>query len=136
MRKPVRILAVILTLLTLVACSNPGGGGTTTFNYSGEWVGTVDDYAVGKGEAKVSMTQVGMDVFGNWVLTKDGVIMNSGDATGVVNGDDVALELRPSDPTTCPYNVLVTRSGNTLSGTYTAFNCTVALGGSINLIKK
>jgi hypothetical protein len=44
--------------------------------------------------------------------------------------------LTPSVPTTCPFNLTATLSGTTMSGTYAAYNCTVAESGTFTATKQ
>jgi hypothetical protein len=80
------------------------------------------------------VTQKGSELAGTWQAEfNEGT--NGGSAVGVVNGNEVVLELHPSQATACPYNVVATRSGDTLSGNYSAFNCTVTVTGTLTISK-
>ena len=52
-----------------------------------------------------------------------------------MTGAALDLTLSPGDPETCPFNVAATVTGNTITGTYAAFNCTIAISGSIDLVR-
>jgi hypothetical protein len=60
---------------------------------------------------------------------------NGGSLSGTVTGSSLSVTLSPSDPLTCPFQVTATVNGNRITGTYAAFNCTVALSGSISLTR-
>jgi hypothetical protein len=61
---------------------------------------------------------------------------DAGNLSGTVSGNGVSMVLSPSVPTYCPYSVNAQVSGNRMDGTYATFNCTVAVTGTINLVKQ
>ena len=60
---------------------------------------------------------------------------NSGTLSGTIAGSTLSLTLTPSDPRTCPFDLTATVSGNRITGTYAAFNCTVPVSGAIDLAR-
>lgn len=123
-----------MALAAVLAACGTGTEGTASYNYSGTWTGTMQDSVAGPGTATVTMTQSGSDLAGTWqAVFAQGT--NGGSAVGVVNGNEVAMELYPSQATACPYNVVATRSGDTLSGNYAAFNCTESVTGTLTISK-
>lgn len=132
--KDIRLTFLVIALSTLLAACGSSGGGSASFDYSGTWTGTIQDSVAGQGNVTLTMTQNGDDLAGTWESTfAEGT--NGGSAVGVVNGNEVVLELHPSQATACPYNVVATRSGDTLSGNYSAFNCTANVTGTLTISK-
>lgn len=128
------ILATVLVFVAvgLTACSS--GGGPAPFNYGGQWSGTIQDSVAGSGTITATLTQSGSSIGGTWQATFLAGV-NGGSAVGVINGSQVALELHPSDAMACPYNVVAHRTGSTLSGNYSAFNCTGTITGTVTISK-
>jgi hypothetical protein len=56
--------------------------------------------------------------------------------TGSIFGNGVTMTLQSSVLTECPYNMTVTVSGSSMTGTYAAFNCTVSASGVISLTQQ
>ena len=117
-----RLLVLALALL-LSAC---GVGGS---DYSGSYVGSVVDTVGGAGTASITIAQSGSQLSGSWQIGF-GSLVNSGSLQGVASGNSVSAQLLPSRAGACPYTLTATRSGNTLSGNYSAFNCTQPLSGT------
>ena len=125
------VLAVLV--LVLAACGTAGGGGGGgSINFAGSWSGELVDSSIGAGRVQAHLTQSGTDLGGTW-QSEIADVVNSGSAIGVVNGSDIILELIPSNPTTCPFRLVGTGTGNSLTGTYAAFNCTISVGGTFTL---
>jgi hypothetical protein len=80
----------------------------------------------------VTIVQSGANIAGTWQALAPG-LTNGGNVVGIVDNTQVLAQLNPSDPTTCPFDVVAVRSGSTLSGTYAAFDCTVAVTGTLVL---
>jgi ABC-type glycerol-3-phosphate transport system substrate-binding protein len=120
-------------MLFLSACAGGSGGGSTpSFSYSGTWTGTINDSLAGAGTITVTLVQAGSNIAGTWQALFPAVGgSNGGNIVGVIDNTQVLAQLNPSDPTTCPYDVVAVRSGNTLSGTYAAFDCTIAVTGAL-----
>ena len=124
---------VVALVLLLAACGSTGG--STAFSYGGNWVGTMNDSFAGSGTMTATMAQSGSNLVGTWQATfAEGG--NGGNLIGVIEGNQVILQMNPSDPTTCPFEAVATRSGSTLSGTYAAFNCTAVITGTVSVTKQ
>jgi len=137
MKYALRIVFAAILVLGLAACgsSSNGGNGTAPPSYAGKWSGEVNDTLAGSGAISANLTQSGDELGGTWQATYADSTSNSGSALGLINGSDVILELYPSDPTSCPFRVVASRSGNTLEGTYAAFDCTISVSGEVTLTK-
>ena len=122
--------AVSLLLCTmLLGCGgSPSSPSAAAANLSGTWAGPLTSTLVGNGTVQVTLNQSGSSLSGTWLSTfPDPSNNNSGSLSGTVNGSNVSATLTPSDPTNCPLNVTATVNGNVMTGTYAAFNCTVAV---------
>lgn len=53
-----------------------------------------------------------------------------------MRGNTVNMTLTPSRPIDCPFNFTATVNGNQMTGTGTAFNCTVPIAFAVNLTKQ
>jgi len=132
--KFLRLTAISLTAaIALTACVSSGG--LAGYNYSGSWAGAIEDSVAGSGSVTVTVTQSGADLAGTWQAVFDSGT-NGGSAIGIVNGSQVVLELQPASATACPYNVVATRSGDTLSGNYSAFSCSISITGTLSITKQ
>lgn len=119
------------------ACGSSGSTAPSTPNTSGTWTGTVNDALMGQGTVRLTITQTGSSLAGTWATTYANVINNNGGSlTGSVNSANVTATLIPGVPTSCPFNATATLNGNTMSGTYTAFNCAMAVSGSISVSRQ
>jgi hypothetical protein len=129
-----RILSVIATAI-LIGC---GGSSTSpTSTVAGNWSGTISSNVVGNGTLTMTLLQSGTALSGTWSTTyANSSNNNSGSLAGSVNGAQLGATLTPSVPSTCPYNAAGTLSGTTISGTYAAFNCTVAASGTFTITKQ
>jgi hypothetical protein len=128
------VVGIVLSI-SLAACGGTGGLGS--FNYSGSWAGSMQDSIAGAGTVSASMTQSGSGFVGTWAANFAGTDFdNGGSLQGVVNDNSVVIDLQPSNPSACPFNVVANRSGSTLSGNYAAYNCTVTVTGTLNIQKQ
>ena len=125
-----------LILVGALAACGSGGGGSTAFNHSGNWLGTLNDSVGGAGTTAATMSQSGSQIVGTWQTTFLAGGTNSGTLQGVIRTNDVLIELYPSNPSTCPFALVAQRSGSTLSGTYAAFNCSVSVSGTMSMTKQ
>ena len=134
-----RIIAIAAVLGLCLVSARCGGDSPTSpsapVSLTGTWTGTIQDSLVGAGTARVTIAQSGSSLTGTWSFTAGGDT-NSGSLSGSVTGSSLSVTLTPSVPTSCPFQVTATVSGNTITGTYAAFNCTVAISGSINLTRQ
>lgn len=126
-----------LALLLLVSCGGSSGPtAPSVLQVVGTWSGTITSNQVaGNGPAQITISQSGSTLSGTWNATGPGG-PDSGSMTGSVSGNAVTMTLQSSVPTNCPYNVTVTVNGSLMTGTYAAFNCTVAASGGISLTKQ
>ena len=71
-------------------------------------------------------------------MFSDPTFNNGGRLSGTFSGSSLTLVLDPSDPDSCPLNVTATVSpnGNQITGSYASFECSVAVTGSLNLMKQ
>ncbi len=119
------------------ACGSSGPSAPAASDLSGTWSGTVSDAVTGQGTARLTITQSGSSLAGTWTTTyANAANNNSGSLTGTATGANVTATLIPSSPTACPFTATATRSGNAITGTYTTFNCAVAVTGSISVSKQ
>ena len=129
-----RLLAILVSAaLVVTACGSPSA--PLPFSYSGTWAGSMVDSFAGNGTTTLTVSQSGSDIVGTWqAIFAAG--NNGGTLAGTISGNDVLVELYPSDPTACPYAVVAQRSGTTLSGTYAAYSCTQAITGTVSVVKQ
>ena len=83
----------------------------------------------------MTLTQVGSSLTGTWSVDATSFAgANGGRLSGTVRGNIVSIDL--TDPPNCFFSVAgrVT-DGNTITGAYNAFNCTVVPSGNISLTK-
>lgn len=127
--------ALIVTVFLFVAAC--GGGATapsapSTASIAGTWSGTVtSNIEAGAFPTRVTLAQTGSNLSGTW---SSGA--NSGSLTGALNGSGVSMTMEPSDPRTCPFRMTATVAGSRMTGTYAAFNCTVAASGGITMTRQ
>jgi len=129
----------LCTVVAVIASACGSSSPTTPAapNTSGTWTGTVTDAVMGQGTVRLTITQSGSSLAGTWATTYANVTANnSGTLTGAVNNATVTATLIPTIPTSCPFNATATQNGNAMSGTYTAFNCAMAVSGSISVSKQ
>jgi hypothetical protein len=127
-------LLIVVSALLLGGCTS-GTGGTPSFSYSGTWSGSMNDSFAGAGITTMTISQSGSNFVGTWQATFVG-LNNGGTLAGVVNGNEVLVELYPSNPSACPFAVVAQRSGTTLAGTYAAFDCTATVTGTVSVAKQ
>lgn len=128
------IVALLVGLTVVLTACGSSGGGPAGFSYGGQWSGSIQDSMAGFGAVTVTLTQSGSSLAGTW-QANFAAGSNGGSASGTINGNQVILELHPSNVTTCPFRVIANRSGSTLSGNYTAFNCLDTVSGTLNISK-
>ncbi len=130
----VNAIVSVLVLIGLTAgCSSSSPTAPSEISVAGNWSGTLSDSLAGTGRLAFTFAQSAAALSGTWSTTYSNPGYNNGGSlSGSVSGSSVTLTLTPSVPTYCPYNVTGTLSGSTLSGTYAAFNCTVAVSGTFS----
>ena len=110
-------------------------------NVTGTFRGTIQDSIAGTGTITVTLAQDDSDLIGTYQTTfADPRNNGAGSVEGEVHGNAVTLTASPSVtplvPTACPFNVTAIVNGDQISGTYAAFNCTVAVSGSLTLTRQ
>jgi hypothetical protein len=130
-----------IAILALAGCekSSPTDpSGTLAGNWSGPIAGT----AAGDATAQIALTQTGAGVTGTYTLAYTDASKNqSGVAGGTLAGTTLALTLTPAQPLVCGSATLSGTMSATLTlsapdrleGSYAAFVCGGAIGGSIAL---
>ncbi|HWB30830.1 MAG TPA: hypothetical protein VG736_10025 [Vicinamibacterales bacterium] len=133
-----------IAILALAGCekSSPTDpSGTLAGNWSGPIAGT----AAGDATAQIALTQTGAGVTGTYTLAYTDASKNqSGVAGGTLAGTTLALTLTPAQPLVCGSATLSGTMSATLTmsapdrleGSYAAFVCGGAIGGSIALQRR
>lgn len=132
-------LALLTGVLAVLAsgCGSPGPSAPAASDLSGTWSGTVSDAITGQGTARLTIAHAGSSLTGTWATTySNAAYNNSGSLTGTATGTNVTATLIPTSPTACPFTATTTRNGASMSGSYTTFNCAMAVTGSINISKQ
>ena len=131
------VLAVGLILgLAMVAACDVDSPTSPSGSLAGTWTGTVIDSLVGTGTIRITISQSGSTISGTWASTfPDPADNNGGTASGTLSGSSLSATLTPSNPSSCPFNVTATVSGNRMTGTYAVFTCTIAVTGSLELTR-
>lgn len=122
-----RLFGVILVLFLAACASAP--------NYTGQWIGDVNDTLAGYGQGNLSINHSGNELSGTWQIGFASGI-NGGSLQGTVNGNAVSIQLYPSNPNACPFNVTASLSGNTMVGNYASFNCTGVISGTLSMSRQ
>ena len=130
-----RHLLCVVVLITLVGgvvgCGGSDSPAAPSFTFSGNWQGVAQDSAAGTGVFRATLTQNGGSVTGTWFIQfPAAAFQNSGSVSGTATNTSLSLTLTPSDPKTCPFHLSANGSGNQMSGTYAAFNCTGSIAGT------
>ena len=128
--------AVLIGLCLVAAQCGDNAPTVPTEFLSGLWTGTLQSSTSGPATGLVTITQIGSSLTGTWSIDATSLAgASDGSLFGMVTGQDVSIALTPSDPLTCSFGVTATVTGNTITGTYVTFNCTVALSGNISLTR-
>lgn len=133
------VVFVFVVVLTLTSCDGGDGDDSSPFgSLSGNYVGTLQDSVAGAGTVQATLSESGSSLSGTLQSTfANPQNNNSGTISGTVNGTSVTLTFTPSVPTSCPFNATLTQvSATQLTGTYAAFNCTVAVSGTVNITRQ
>ena len=134
-----RSLYVFLLVLALAGCSDGDGDDDNddVLNFAGSYVGTIQDSVAGQGIIALTLAQSGTQLTGTGQTTFANPANNtSGSIEGEVIGTAATLMLIPSNAQSCPLRATVTLNGNQAAGTYAAFNCPVAFGGTLSLTRQ
>lgn len=137
-RLPLRLLCFLTLCLGALAGCDSGDNEETVAAVAGNYRGTVQDSVAGPGTVVVSIAQNGSSLTGTFQTTfQVAANNNSGSLTGTVSGSSVTLTVTPSRTTSCPFTVTATMvTATRLMGTYAAFNCTVAVSGTIDVTQQ
>lgn len=128
---------LVVSLVLLVAAGCGGDSTSPSTNLAGNWTGAIADNIAGNGGLAMSLSQSGRGVTGTWATTfSNASYNNSGTLSGTVSAAQFTASLAPSDPASCPYNVVGTINGSTVSGTYAAYNCTVSASGTFTFTRQ
>ena len=130
---------VMMIWVVLAGCG--GDDDKNDAHVAGTFRGTIQDSIAGTGTIIVTLAQDGSDLRGTYQTTfADPRNNGAGSVDGEVDGNAVTLTASPSVtpfvPTACPFNVTAIVNGDQISGTYAAFNCTVAVSGTVNLTRQ
>lgn len=130
-----------IAILALAGCeksspTEPSG------SLAGNWSGPMAGTTAGDATAQIALTQTGAGVTGTYTLAYTDASKNqSGVAGGTLAGTTLALTLTPAQPLACgsvtlsgTMSATLTMSApDRLEGSYAAFVCGGAIGGSIAL---
>ena len=131
-----RRLSLVLVAASAVACGAKSPTGPSTPSLTGTWSGNItSNLSAGSGPARVTISQTGNSVSGIWSVTGPNS-PDSGILSGSFDGSVVSMTLSPSVPTGCPYRMTATVVGNSMTGTYAAFDCTLPVAGGVALTKQ
>lgn len=129
------IVVLICVALLAMACGDDSPTSPSNSGVTGTWVGSIQSTITGASTVRVTLTQSGSMISGSYSIAQ-GQAVDAGNVSGMINGAGINLTATPSDPRTCPFQVTAVWSGNIITGTYAAFNCTVAFSGSISLTRQ
>jgi hypothetical protein len=135
MQRLVSTMVTVIALGSLLLAGCSGGGGGNAVDVSGNFRGTLQDSRSGPGTATATLAQNGTAVSGT-VQTSTGTNIGGGNATGTVSGNAIDLTVTPSQPTSCPFHVTGSVDGDTITGNFAAFNCTVSESGTFTLTRQ
>jgi len=140
-----RLMAVLITALSLSACGGNGNQQATTaptpssppfINLTGTWTGTAQDTIGGQGTLRATITQTETQFTGTWSLTFPNASYNNGGSLeGVIGATTITGVLRSN--LTCPLSVtFLLNTTRSLSGQYASVNCaTVTVTGTFALTR-
>jgi hypothetical protein len=138
-----RMHAAICVIAILVSAGCGKSPTEPSGDLAGKWSGPIAGTAAGDGTVQLVLTQTGNGLAGTYTLAYADTSKNqSGAAGGTVLGATVALTMTPAQPLVCSSAVtlsgtlaatLTMSASDRLDGTYAAFACDGAIGGSIAL---
>ena len=128
-------------LVVLSSCGSSAPTSPSTQSIAGNWTGAIiNTVPAGQpnGNVVFTLAQTGSNLSGTWSTTyaSSPSSNNAGTLTGSLSGSGGTFTLSPSNPTLCPYSATSTISGNSMTGTFSAFNCTIAIAGSFSVTKR
>jgi hypothetical protein len=131
-----------MAILALAGCEKSSPTAPSG-DLAGKWSGPIAGTAAGDGTVQLVLTQAGNGVAGTYTLTYTDTSKNqSGVAGGTLIGSSLTLTLTPAQPLVCSSSVtlsgtmsvtLTMSAPDRLEGSYAAFACGGAIGGSIAL---
>jgi|SwirhirootsSR3_FD_contig_51_1024155_length_6464_multi_4_in_0_out_0_1 hypothetical protein len=122
---------VFALTVALLGCS----GGDDAPNLTGTWTGTIQDSVAGTGTALFTFSQTGTNVSGTWQFTfQTPTNNNGGNLSGTAGDPAIALTLFAAQSQACSFTVVANFDDDDhVTGTYTAFNCTLLPSGSLDV---
>ena len=134
-------IGLVMIWVALAGCGGDDDDDKNDANVAGTFRGTIQDSIAGTGTITVTLAQDDSDLIGTYQTTFADPRNNSaGSVEGEVHGNAATLTATPSVtpfvPTACPFNVTAIVNGAQINGTYAAFNCTVAVSGSLTLTRQ
>lgn len=136
------ILALVFVTMLGSGCGSSAPTTPSVQSIAGNWNGTITTTTpAGQPNGNVAFTiaQTGSTLSGTWSTTypTSPASNNAGSLTGSLSGSGATFTLSPSNPTNCPYSATAALSGSSsMSGTFAAFNCTIAVAGSFSVTKQ
>lgn len=153
--RSVRVLTFALASLLAVACSNTPTSptpSTGTSGLGGTWAGSLSDSSNGAGTLRLTLTDLGTvggstGFSGTFVATfADAAKSTSGQASGMLSGDTIALNLQSTTRPTCsgqPFgspgsflSASLTRTGSSIRGAYVYSSCAGDALGTLDVQKR
>ena len=140
-----RAWIVALALAGLGACEQNSPVTPTVDDLAGEWAGTITDSMAGAGTIRLTIGQRGPGLSGTWASTfADGSFNRSGSFSGTMIGSPFVLFLRPSLPIVCSPDETLTGTlamttrvdGDRITGSYTIFNCSGVITGTVEVTRQ
>ena len=138
-RHPSFAAALIATLglsSVLSACSGGSGSSTTpsTASLAGSYSGSLSDSVAGSGSVGLSIAQSGNSISGQFADTfSNPSYDNGGSISGTVSGNSFSGSVKSVFVNACGFSIKGSLSGSTLSGTYSATDCTVSATGTFSV---
>jgi hypothetical protein len=106
--------------------------GPSAATLSGTYSGTVQDSRGGGGPVTLTLTHSTSYVTGTWHGPEP--VWRA--LNGTVSGGAIAATLLPSVSTACPYSLAAHAAGNRITGTFSSFNCSVPVSGTVDLTRQ
>lgn len=138
--------ALLVVSLLLTSCGLGKGSPTGSFDYAGTWRGSLTDETSGAGTFLATLQQAGFDITGTWhtVMGSDAARQDGGALSGQVfvgeEGDLLNVTLSPAVAGRCSYNLTLSRTQETISGSYvpvgTATECGDLTRGTVQVSKQ
>jgi len=102
----------------------------------GVYTGSINTSAAGAGTVVVNINQIGLNFTGRITADFAGTTFDtSGDIIGTSSGNSFEMKFSPDASGDCPFNAFGTISGNTISGSLSAFDCSESVSGSFTVVR-